>query len=206
MTIRRGAPPKQNFTILPNATINDSRFSYRALGLLTFLLSKPENWTVDASALSMGESREGRDAIRKALNEIEEAGYLVREKRRDLRGRWITEAVIYDTPMEANSQVAPATENPSWTKDQVAPATENPTSENQGRVTSDGKPGPYKRKEKRTELLRKSKFDNPLPGRIPENTHDCDLCAGGWIEDPLDNTIPVTRCPNAETATLKAAR
>ena len=66
MELVRGPQKRRNFTILDSPVINDDRLPFRALGVLTFLLSKPEGWRVDATLLSLGEGREGRDAIRRA--------------------------------------------------------------------------------------------------------------------------------------------
>jgi hypothetical protein len=59
MELVRGPQKRRNFTILDNQVINDDRLPFRALGVLTFLLSKPEGWRVDATLLSLGEGREG---------------------------------------------------------------------------------------------------------------------------------------------------
>ena len=106
MELVRGPQKRRNFTILDNPVINDDRLPFRALGVLTFLLSKPEGWRVDATLLSLGEGREGRDAIRSALTALETNGYLVRTRCQTSGGKWITQTVIHENP-----QVEPKTEN-----------------------------------------------------------------------------------------------
>jgi hypothetical protein len=130
MELVRGPEKSRNFTILGNPVINDDRLPFRALGLLTFLLSKPEGWRADATLLSLGEGREGRDAIRSALTSLEVNGYLVRTRRQTDRGRWMTETVIHENP-----QVQPKTENqasvstpPNVVTRPLQPKTENQAS------------------------------------------------------------------------------
>jgi len=99
-----------NFTQIPNAYIRDSRLSLRARGLFTLLLSNVEGWQVTVSQLQK-DNPEGRDAIRSAILELEELGYLRREQKR-IKGRfdesvWIT-ADPYGPPVTG----LPLSENP----------------------------------------------------------------------------------------------
>src|SRR5262249_52769227 len=95
------APRPERYTVLGNQVINDDQLSYRALGVLTFLLSKPDDWRTDSETLARPGKREGRDAIRSALRELERAGYLRRTRRQEPRtGRWVTESHVYDTPTD----------------------------------------------------------------------------------------------------------
>ena len=77
--------------------MDDARLSFRALGVLAYLLSKPDHWTVDSRVLCRTHS-EGRDAIRTVLNELKEAGYMRQESVLvgGPGGVWKTETVIYD--------------------------------------------------------------------------------------------------------------
>lgn len=124
---------EKHFLVVDNALLRDARLSFRARGLLVFLLSYPDNWTTDGAALAE-HSREGRDALRTALGELETAGYLVRMKQQDERGRWSTTSVIYDTPRQnGNAQVTPTTGNPPV----GSPAPGFPASVNQAVTTKE---------------------------------------------------------------------
>lgn len=96
MTIVRGPRPEAHFTILRNDLLQDERLTYRALGVLASVLSRPDNWSASAASLSKPGDREGREAVRSALGELASFGYLKREKVKDSRGRWVTVSVIYD--------------------------------------------------------------------------------------------------------------
>lgn len=92
MTIR--VEKRQQFAVVDSRTINDERLSMRARGVLVWLLEKPDGWRVSADAIARS-TTEGRDAIRTALRELEEHGYLRRERTQDPEtGQWSTESVV----------------------------------------------------------------------------------------------------------------
>lgn len=95
--IVRSPKPDSGWTLIDNRSLNDGRLSFRARGVLAFILSKPDNWRMSAASLTR-QALEGRDAITRALSELEAAGYLQRVRTRDSAGRWKTENVIYDRP------------------------------------------------------------------------------------------------------------
>ncbi|MGW2377041.1 hypothetical protein [Kitasatospora sp. NPDC001683] len=96
MQIHRSAHARC-FTALPNGLLQDRRLSYTARGLLADLLSRPDGWREDGRHMA-DSSPQGRGAIRRALNELKEAGYYRVETVRMPDGRLRTDAHVYDTP------------------------------------------------------------------------------------------------------------
>lgn len=77
---------RDRYTVVRNETIEDETLSFRALGLLVYILSKPDNWKTHVSHLAStrkGEKSEGREAVRAALTELEKEGYVTRTWVRD---------------------------------------------------------------------------------------------------------------------------
>jgi len=95
--IIHAAKPERDFTIIPNRVLRDDALSYRARGLLMYLLSQPEDWQISSGRLAI-ESGEGRDAIRRALMELRTVGYLELTREQDDRGLWASHYTVTDTP------------------------------------------------------------------------------------------------------------
>jgi hypothetical protein len=122
--IIRTARPYRSFTILDNAVLRDAGLSYRARGVLGYILSLPDGAQIDSKTLAE-RGNEGRDAIRTALSELETVGYLHRERQQDPAGLWRTVSLVYDRPVENPEENALQGESPT---------PEKPTSENQALI------------------------------------------------------------------------
>lgn len=91
-----------NYTIMANHHLQDKTISLKAKGLLSVMLSLPDNWDYTLSGLSCI-SKEGIDAIREGVRELEKAGYINRERVRDAHGRLRNSVyVIYEEPRLQN--------------------------------------------------------------------------------------------------------
>lgn len=103
---------------MSNFHLRDKRLSLKAKGLLSQMLSLPENWDYSLKGLTVI-NRENIDAIRTAVVELENAGYITRHQGRDDKGKMTgNEYNIYEKPMSDN----PLLENPTTAK----PIAENP--------------------------------------------------------------------------------
>lgn len=100
------------FTQVANSIINDPNISFKAKGIYAYIYSKPDGWDFAVRRIAQ-ETAESRDAIESGIKELEDAGYLKREKQPTGR---IIYMVLY--PPE------PSTENPTLVT--VEPSTENP--------------------------------------------------------------------------------
>lgn len=63
-----------NYSIIDNTPLSDSRLSYRARGVLAYLLTKPDEWEVNMKEIESG-GKEGREAIQAAFKELQALGY-----------------------------------------------------------------------------------------------------------------------------------
>lgn len=97
MALVRGSRASDNFAQIANGALRDKTLTLRARGLLAMMLSYPPGWSISSERLALG-CIEGRDAVRKVLRELEEHGYLVREKYRNDSGQWVHNQIVYDTP------------------------------------------------------------------------------------------------------------
>lgn len=120
-----------NFTIISNTGMEDPRLSFKAKGILAYLLSKPDDWQVrDRQLATVGP--DGRSAVQAALRELEAYGYIHRIRERNEQGQWVYTSYVYDEPWLRNPSTAePRTEKP-WTDNPATekPATEKPAAEN----------------------------------------------------------------------------
>lgn len=109
MTITRGPRPSDNFAMIQNAALEDERLSYKARGLLAYLLSRPPGWTTSAERLAKDSPREGRDAVLSGLKELEVIGYLHREVKSLGRGKWSHNQTVLDVPVPPSDKEVIAT-------------------------------------------------------------------------------------------------
>ena len=112
----------RDYTVMSNYHLKDKRLTLKSKGLLSQMLSLPDDWDYTLSGLSVI-NRESKDAIRSALNELEAAGYIRRRQTTDASGKFSSnEYIIYERPEEPE----PSSENPTTEK----PMTEKPSSGN----------------------------------------------------------------------------
>lgn len=87
----------KNYTVMSNIHLRDKNLSYKAKGLLSFMLSLPDDWDYSINGLECL-SKEGKKAVRSAIKELEENKYLVRERNHLENGRFDYDYIIYEIP------------------------------------------------------------------------------------------------------------
>lgn len=95
--IVRGPRPSDNFAQIHNAALADGRLSFKARGILAFLLSRPPGWKTSAERLAKS-GIDGERAVKSGLKELEATGYLKRTRTHAENGQWIHNQVITDQP------------------------------------------------------------------------------------------------------------
>lgn len=116
----------EDYTVMSNYHLRDKGLSLKAKGLLSQMLSLPEDWDYTLSGLSYI-NKESKDAILNAVKELEAAGYVIRRQTIDANGKFsVNEYIIYERPVAVPSLDVPPSDVPSSEN----PTTEKPSSEN----------------------------------------------------------------------------
>lgn len=111
--IRVQKNPDNPFVMIDKRIFSDDRLSWKAKGILGYLLSKPDNWKVIITDLTK-QSKDGEKAVYSGLKELVENGYLVRQPSRDAKGKitkW--EYIIFETPQNSDDKEEPTEEEPA---------------------------------------------------------------------------------------------
>ena len=123
----------KGYTVMSNHHLRNHTLSLKAKGLLSQMLSLPEDWDYTLQGLAQI-NKESIDAIREAVRELERAGYIKRSRERDERGCLRgTVYTIYEQPHaeptpEKPMQALPTLDNPTLEKPMLdLPTLENPT-------------------------------------------------------------------------------
>lgn len=91
----------REFVVMSNKFLRNKEMSLKAKGLLALCLSLPEDWNYSLNGL-VAICKESLTSIRSALKELEEFNHLRRVKKKDERGQFIYEYIIYEVAYENN--------------------------------------------------------------------------------------------------------
>ena len=90
----------KNYTVMSNYHFKEKKMSLKAKGLLSLMLSLPNDWNYSISGL-VKLSKDGKDGVMSALSELEKFGYLTRVKLQNDKGQFSgIEYNIYEQPQE----------------------------------------------------------------------------------------------------------
>ena len=167
----------QNYTVMSNHHLRNMNLSLKSKGLLSMMLSLPEDWNYTTRGLAKI-CKEGTDSIGSALKELERAGYIVRSRLRDSKGKIVdVEYVIYEKPHP------PAPDEPCEAgPDTEQPDTENPDMDDPG---LDDRPQLNKDKrnpDKSKKDLSSTEGSNPVQS-IPQTPRGSDGMGRDWMRE-----------------------
>lgn len=121
-----------NFTVMSNYHFKEKKMSLKAKGLLSLMLSLPEDWDYSVAGLTTL-SKDGKDGVMTALAELEKFGYLTRTRLVNDRGQFDgVEYNIFEQPQEKPIAEKPISANPI----SVKPISENPTQSNTNSINN----------------------------------------------------------------------
>ncbi len=166
----------KGYTVMSNHHLRNKNLTLKAKGLLSQMLSLPEDWDYTLKGLSHI-NRESIDAIRTAVWELEKAGYIRREQGRDAKGKMadmvytIYEQPVLDCPVLEN----PTSDNPVLEN----PTSDNPASENPTQLNKEVQKTNLPKKRKNNYRWTKYPFHSyPIPDPCPYGGRGSGYAAG----------------------------
>ena len=129
----------RNYTVMSNHHLRNKELSLKSKGLFSLMLSLPEEWDYTLKGLSII-CKEGIDAIRVSIIELEKHGYIERRRNRNAKGQLTnTEYIIHEQPIQSEPKSEqPTLENPILDNPtQVEPMLGNPTQINKDKTNKD---------------------------------------------------------------------
>ncbi|MED4359451.1 DnaD domain-containing protein [Geobacillus stearothermophilus] len=122
-----------NYVVMNKTALHDPRLSWKAKGLHAYMLSMPDDWKFYDDELEK-HAKDGKDALKSAIKELKQYGYMRRERRQNEQGKFEWETIVYEEPyMEKPSMEKPSMEKPSMEK----PSMENPQLLNNKELNND---------------------------------------------------------------------
>ena len=121
-----------SYTVMANHHLRDERLSLKSKGLLSLILSLPDDWRISIEGMTQFSS-DGKDAIRSAIRELTDAGYITRAQTHSEAGTFSGyDYIVHETPAASPSSGFPTMEKPTTEN----PTTENPTLRNTERLST----------------------------------------------------------------------
>jgi hypothetical protein len=180
MTIIRRSLRPSHYTVIDNQVLQDKRLSWKAQGLLTYLLSLPDSWQINTKHLSK-ERSDGKDSTLSGLKELEALGYVKKICVRDDRGRILRwENQVFDLPQSGEGE-EPETGEP----ESGFPDLENPDSG----FSRSGKPGDIYINNSNKDLINKKQRER---SNAHEDSKISLSLASGSDLNPENLDLPIT--------------
>ena len=181
----------KNFTIMCNHHLRNRKLSLKAKGLLSLMLSLPEDWDYTTKGLAHI-CKDGIDAISTALKELEQQGYLTRERIRLPNGRLgDIEYTIHKQPVTLDIPPnSPNRENPR----QVNPGQAFPEQENPAQLNTNRSKTEKENKERSTRRYAKLPKSSASPNTSGENPKRCPAVKGSVSRSAVPSSANRRSC------------
>ena len=123
------------YVVVDKDSVEDPRLTFKATGLLTFLLGKPNDWTISYRGLAKMKA-DGEHSIRQALKELARFGYLHRQRVQQADGTFAWEQILYEVPSVENPRtvaaIIPARKTAALTNNGLSEVPPSPAKRGQG--------------------------------------------------------------------------
>lgn len=117
-----------NYVVMDKTFLNDKSLSWKAKGLMAFMLSKPDDWQFYLEEL-IKHSTDGKASLRSGFKELQEKNYVIKKRYQNEQGLFEWETIVYEQPYTEK----PSMDNPSMEK----PSMENRTLLNNDSLSND---------------------------------------------------------------------
>ena len=185
----------RDYTVMSNHHLKNRALSLKAKGLLSVMLSLPDDWDYTTRGLA-SICREGVDAIGKALKELENAGYMERRQLRGKDGRITdTEYTIYEQPRKPPGTPLPDTDSPDTEKPYLDnPDMEKPDTENPAQLNTKGTNLPKKSNTYGANTYQSNPADRKPEADAPADSMDATDAYREIIKENISYDVLRQRC------------
>ena len=169
----------RDYTVMSNHHLRDKSLSLKAKGLLSLMLSLPEEWDYTTKGLARI-CKDGVDSICAGVRELEEHGYVIRQRVRNPNGQLgAIEYTILEQPRPPEPKPEkPERENPVLDNpEQASPVLEEPEQENPAQLNTN-----RSSKEKSKKDLSSTEGSNPVLS-IPQTPRGSDRAGRDWMRE-----------------------
>ena len=205
-------PKVKNYTIMSNHHLTDPNLSLKAKGLMSYMLSRPDNWDFTIEGLAR-QNMEGADAIARIIRELEARGYVIRSRTRNKAGKFtdmeysilecpldmtnVQTITAENVPMPAHGEPIPDHPIPNYPLPENpivdAPNTAAPFPENAGQINTE----PLNTEIPKTEK-EKTELSNPDPSKTDLSIPAVDTLSAG-----IDRQIKTINHPDIRKLTAQ---
>lgn len=98
---------RNNFVIIDKTGLEDERLSFKARGILAFLLGKPDDWYTSMKHLERSSEKDGRESVRSGVKELMDIGYMIRVPNRTPDGHFKGHVtIVFETPADRDEYLS----------------------------------------------------------------------------------------------------